>query len=153
MRAGSFHRKRSPFLSEEGYEADDRRGGANFGAIPFTGGRLQLHGWQQSKKRTCAQPVVLAKSHCDSCRQECKIAFLGVGICPKLKSPPLRGGIFIKIKDKFCRRRQRSRRRKGQGIARGKWRAGAFQIPPAFRQHRFAPRVRARRFGGSALWR
>ena len=35
-----------------------------------------MHGWQANPKRTCAQPVVL-------------------GLCPKLKYPPLYGGIFI----------------------------------------------------------
>jgi len=35
-----------------------------------------LHGWQANQKRTCAQPVLL-------------------GLCPKLKYPPLCGGIFI----------------------------------------------------------
>ncbi|WP_343256391.1 hypothetical protein, partial [Ligaoa zhengdingensis] len=33
-------------------------------------------GWQADKRRTCALPVVL-------------------GLCPKLKYPPLCGGIFI----------------------------------------------------------
>ena len=35
-----------------------------------------MHGWQANRKRTCAPPVVL-------------------GLCPKLKNPPLCGGIFI----------------------------------------------------------
>jgi len=35
-----------------------------------------LHGWQANKKRTCALPVIL-------------------GLCPKMKNPPLHGGIFI----------------------------------------------------------
>ena len=43
---------------------------------PFMGSKQQLHGWQANKKRTCAQPVVL-------------------GLCPKMKNPPLYGGIFI----------------------------------------------------------
>ena len=35
-----------------------------------------MRGWQANIKRTCAQPVIL-------------------GLCPKLKYPPLCGGIFI----------------------------------------------------------
>ena len=35
-----------------------------------------MHGWQANKKRTCALPVIL-------------------GLCPKMKYPPLCGGIFI----------------------------------------------------------
>ena len=39
-----------------------------------------MHGWQANKKRTCAQPVVL-------------------GLCPKLKSPPLCGGDYYLLKE------------------------------------------------------
>ncbi|MBO5039669.1 MAG: hypothetical protein J6D09_01065, partial [Clostridia bacterium] len=47
---------------------------------PFMGSKYPMHGWQANLKRTGAQPVVL-------------------GLRPKMKYPPLCGGMFIFERD------------------------------------------------------
>ena len=51
-------------------------GGNETSLNPFMGSKYPMHGWQANLRRACAQPVVL-------------------GLRPKLKYPPLCGGIFI----------------------------------------------------------
>ena len=51
-------------------------GGNETSLNPFMGSKYPMHGWQANLKRTGAQPVVL-------------------GLRPKMKYPPLCGGMFI----------------------------------------------------------
>ena len=55
-------------------------GGNETSLNPFMGSKYPMHGWQVNLKRTCAQPQ-------------------GLGLRPKMKYPPLCGGMFIFVSD------------------------------------------------------